>query len=256
MPSFNIGYRTSVVLCAGSFALLFACAAASTGSLWSESQQKSTSPAAAPSRELEFAVRGDMFAGMAGDTTAFDRAMKACDVALAADPKNAVALVWHATGMYFRSSLAFRSGDVAGGNSLREQARKEMDEGVALRPNSVDILIPRATVLQMQAAHTPDAQIAKRVWQRSTDDFEKAVQLQADGFDKLPVHSRGELLGGLAEGYAGLGDSTKARAYLTRLTKEMSDTLYGQKAKTLLAADSLPRPLGVTCIGCHVDYKK
>ncbi len=255
MPSFSFCHRTSVILCVISFALLFAATAASTHSLFRGSQQKSAPPAT-PSRDLEFAVRGDMFAGMAGDTQAFDRAMKACESALAADPKNAAALVWHATGMYFRSSLAFRSGDVASGNSLREQARKEMDEGVALRPSSVDILIPRATVLQMQAAHTPDADIAKRVWQRSTDDFEKALQLQAETFDKLPVHSRGELLGGLAEGYAGLGDSTKARVYLTRLTKEMPDTPYAQKAKTLLAGESLPRPLGVTCIGCHVDYKK
>ena len=71
-----------------------------------------------------------MFAGLAGDADVFHRAMKACEAALAADPKNASAMVWHATGIYFRSSMAFRCGYAAGGNSLREQARKEMDEGV------------------------------------------------------------------------------------------------------------------------------
>lgn len=166
MPLSHSRNRSSVISCAILLALLFAGTAASMHSMFRGGQQKSAPPVA-QSRDLEFAVRGDMFAGMAGDTAAFDRAMKACESALASDPKNAVALVWHATGMYFRSSVAFRSGDVATGNSLREQARKEMDEGVALRPNSVDILVPRATVLQMQAAHTPDAEIARRVWQRS-----------------------------------------------------------------------------------------
>jgi len=256
MPLLNFHHRTSVILCAGSLALLFAGTAVSTFPLWRDAQQISSTPPVAANRDLEFSIRGDLFAGMAGNAEAFDRAMKACESALARDPKNATALVWHASGTYFQAGAAFRAGDAVRGNELRDQARKEMDEGVALRPNSVDVLIPRATVLQAQAQHIPDANAARLVWQRSNDDFEKILQLQRDEFAKLPIHSRGELLGGLAESYAGLGDSTKARAYLTRLTKELPDTPYAQKAAALLAADSLPRTLGVTCLGCHAGYKK
>jgi hypothetical protein len=72
--------------------------------LWRGAQQKNPPPAAEPNRDLKFAVRGDMFAGLAGDADVFNRAMKACEAALAADPKNASAMVWHATGIYFRSS--------------------------------------------------------------------------------------------------------------------------------------------------------
>ncbi len=209
-----------------------------------------------PNRDLELSVRGDMFAGFAGDSAALDRAMKACDDALARDPKNPPALAWHATGVYFRSGLAFRSGDIATGTQLLAQARKEMDEGVALRPDGVEVLIPRATVLQSQAAHIPDPETARRVLQFSTNDFEKILKLQADDFANLTVHSRGELLGGLAEGWNGLGDTEKARAYLTRITKELPKTPYAEKAAAALAANPLPRPMGITCIGCHVNYNK
>jgi tetratricopeptide (TPR) repeat protein len=232
------------------FSLAIAIVAISTGFAFQAPQLPP------PNRDLELSVRGDMFAGFAGDAAALDRAMKVCEDALARDPKNPPALVWHATGIYFRSGLAFRQGNVEKGTQLLAQARKEMDDGVALRPDGVEVLIPRATVLQSQAAHIPDPDTARRVLQVSTNDFEKVLKLQANDFANLPVHSRGELLGGLAEGWNGLGDTEKARAYLTRITKELPKTPYAEKASAALAANSLPRPIGVTCIGCHVNYTR
>jgi len=75
MPLSHSRNRFSVILCAISLALLFAGTAASMHSMFHGGQQKSAPPAA-PSRDLEFTVRGDMFAGMAGDTAAFDRGMR------------------------------------------------------------------------------------------------------------------------------------------------------------------------------------
>ena len=52
-------------------------------------------------QRFDFKVREDMFAGMDGDTAAFDRAMKLIDDTLAADPDHAEALVWRGDGRLF-----------------------------------------------------------------------------------------------------------------------------------------------------------
>ena len=54
----------------------------------------STSLAVLAQQRFDFKVREDMFAGMDGDTAAFDRAMKLITDTLAADPDHAEALVW------------------------------------------------------------------------------------------------------------------------------------------------------------------
>ena len=52
----------------------------------------STSLAVVAQQRFDFKVREDMFAGMDGDTAAFDRAMKLIVDTLAADPDNSLAL--------------------------------------------------------------------------------------------------------------------------------------------------------------------
>ncbi len=69
-------------------------------------------------QRFDFKVREDMFAGMNGDTTAFDRAMKLIADTLAADPNHAEALVWRGDGRLFLAGQAFRRGAVDEGQSL------------------------------------------------------------------------------------------------------------------------------------------
>jgi hypothetical protein len=61
----------------------------------------SASLAALAQQRFDFKVREDMFAGMDGDTSAFDRAMKLIADTLAVDPDHAEALVWRGDGRLF-----------------------------------------------------------------------------------------------------------------------------------------------------------
>jgi hypothetical protein len=57
---------------------------------------------------FDFKVRNYFFAGFAGDAASLEKGMKICEDSLAADPKNAQALVWHGAGLFYESGQAFQ----------------------------------------------------------------------------------------------------------------------------------------------------
>ncbi|HJX85000.1 MAG TPA: hypothetical protein VJ723_11705, partial [Candidatus Angelobacter sp.] len=52
---------------------------------------------------FDLKVRNYFFAGFLGNDAALEKGMKICEAALAANPKDAEAMVWHGSGVYFRS---------------------------------------------------------------------------------------------------------------------------------------------------------
>jgi len=205
---------------------------------------------------FDLLVREDFFAGFRGDAEALARGMEKCEQALEKDPKNAQALVWHGSGLSFDAKKAFVAGNPSLGRRIQAQAIDEMDAAVELRPDSVSVLIPRAAILLSAAMHVPSPEIAKKYFQSSAGDYEKVLHLQDPTFAMLPLHSRGELLGGLAEAWHGLGDTDKSRSYLARMAQELPDTIYAQRAREALATTPKSGALGTTCLGCHVTRAK
>lgn len=206
--------------------------------------------AASPQR-FDMLVREDFFSGFAGSSEALERGMRKCEEVLAKDPKNAEALVWHGSGLSFSAKKEFMAGNLEKGRQIQAQGVQEMNEAVAMKPEDVAVLIPRASVFLSAALHVPSPEVAKKDFRFAANDYEKILQLQAPNFSNLSVHARGELLGGLAEAWNGLGDIEKSRAYLKRLTEELPDTAYARRAKEALAS-AKSGALGTTCLGCHV----
>ena len=50
---------------------------------------------------FDYTVRNYFFAGFSGDTASLEKGLEICEDALASDPKNAQALVWHGAGVFF-----------------------------------------------------------------------------------------------------------------------------------------------------------
>jgi tetratricopeptide (TPR) repeat protein len=196
-------------------------------------------------------VRDDFFAGMGGDNERFERAMKTCEEALAKDPKNASAMVWHGAGVYVRSGIAFRKGDYATGRYLNARGIKEMADAVALNPDSVQTRIPRAAIF-LSSARYVDSDISKPLVETAVGDYEKVLQIEAKYFDTIGTHGRGETLGGLADGYRRLGNYEKSRALLERMVKELPGTPYETQAKRwLVDLPKVPKEERF-CLGCHM----
>ena len=198
---------------------------------------------------FDFKVRNYFFAGFAGDAASLEKGMKICEDSIAADPKNAEALVWHGAGLFYESGQYFRNGDQQKGGEFWARGLKEMDDAVALEPDQLGVVIPRGAVLLTASKYVP-AEMARPLIEKGVGDFEKTYQLQAANFDNLGRHPRGELMIGLADGYNRLGNQQKAQEWFERIQKTMPGTPYEKSATTWLETKSLT-PAQSGCLGCH-----
>jgi tetratricopeptide (TPR) repeat protein len=206
--------------------------------------------AALRAQRFDDVIRADFFAGMSGDIARFDRARQVCEEALASNPKNPSALVWHGAGLLVRSGVAFRAGKVDDGLVLRTRAMAEMNDAVAMTPDDIQVLIPRAAILVSSTRFSPDAQ-ARDMARLAAADYERVMAIQAPYAGTLGTHSLGELLGGLATAYRVLGDNQRAATYLQRISKELPGTAYDQKAQRWLADLTAVPKEDRFCLGCH-----
>jgi len=206
---------------------------------------------AAAQERFDMRVRNDFFAGFAGNQEALDRAMKLCEEELARNPGNAAALVWHGSGVFFESRTHFRAGDQAKGIEFWQRGLGEMDKAVTMAPDSLGVRIPRGAVLLTASRALPNAEMAHPLIEKGVGDFERALEIQKPYFDTLGTHPRGELLIGLADGYARLGKDEQATAYFERIRAALPGSAYAASAEKWLATKTLaPREAG--CLGCHV----
>ena len=195
-------------------------------------------------------VRGDFFAGFAGNQAALDRGMKLCEEALAKDPANAEALVWHGSGTLFLSGQSFKKGDYAAGGQLWGKGLQEMDSAVSLAPRSVAVLIPRGATLLVSSAAVPPEQ-GRPLLEKGVKDYREVREIQKPYFEKLSGHARGELLFGLADGYNRLDQKPEAREAFEALLALGKESGHQDQAQKWLAGE----PYGKTqlsCTGCHV----
>ena len=200
-------------------------------------------------QRFDYLVREDMFRGFAGDQAAFDRAMALCEARLAENPDHAEALVWHGTGLLFRSGDAFRGGDTEKATLLNRSGLAEMARAVALAPNNLGVRIPRGAVLLAAGMQIADVKRARTYFETAVKDFETALVLEQPRLATLAQHPKGELFAALAEGWSRLGDAEKSRRYLDRIVAELPDTPYAAAAGARLAdAGAAAR---ITCLGCH-----
>jgi tetratricopeptide (TPR) repeat protein len=195
-------------------------------------------------------VRADMFAGLAGDSTRFAKAMETCEQMLAQQPKHPEALVWHGAGLFFQAGQTFQRGDMAQGGLLWERGLAEMHEAVGLAPDALAVVIPRGAVL-LQASRFVPPGMARPLLETGLRDYEHVLELQKSYFATLGDHPKGELLFGLADGYARLGEHTKARKYFERLIADAPGSGQAPRGRAWLETGVVPEGRGLGCFGCH-----
>ena len=190
-----------------------------------------------------------LHAGFSGDEEALDRGMALAEQTLAADPDHTGALVWQATVWSYQSGAAFAQGDWDTGQSLFDQSLAQFDRAVAIAPDSLETRTPRASVLLSVARHTNDADTRNRYLETAAQDYAKVLELRPPGFESLTVHSRGDLLGGLAEVLWRLEKRDEAKVYLHRMIAELPESKYAILAQRQLEDPNTPAEL--TCFGCE-----
>jgi hypothetical protein len=180
--------------------------------------------------------------------------MKFCEDILAKNPKHAEALVWHGGGLLTRATQAYRRGDNKLGDSLWKRGLEEMDQAVAFEPNHMGVKIGRsATLIGLAQAGWDSSDTSKALLLSALKDYERVYEWQKPFFAKIGIHSRGELLFGLASGWSILGEREKTVKYLKLILEDCAGTNYEREARRWLAV-TRPSVVQHDCTGCHVSH--
>ena len=206
---------------------------------------------AAPAvQRFDYLVRADFFAGAAGDEARLANVFELTERTLAENPRHAEAMVWHGVAQLVRAGRAFQKGDLAAGGALFEKGLKEMSDAAALAPDNPGVLIPRGAVL-LEATRTMPPDAARPLIESAVKNYERALEIQAPTFNTLGDHGKGELLFGLADGYARLGDQDDARRYFARVIADAPTSGQAPRAREWMATGVVPKASGMNCVGCH-----
>ena len=200
---------------------------------------------------FDFKVRNYFFAGLAGDTASLEKGMKICEGIMSNYPKQTEALVWHGMGLVDESKAAFEMGDHEKGGALWTRGMDEMDQAAALAPNDLGVRIVRGAVLLMASQYVPEER-ARPLIEKGLSDYEKTYSVQGPDLSRLGMHKSGELMLGMANGYARLGDADKARHWFERIEKDLPDTPYAKSAAKWMATGKLT-PEEAACLTCHTQ---
>ncbi|HEY1242557.1 MAG TPA: hypothetical protein VGF16_18475 [Bryobacteraceae bacterium] len=192
------------------------------------------------------AVQRGVFAGLMGDKAALQRAMEACEKALADNPNHAQALVWHGIG-----TVGASGGDFA----IAQKGIAEMDRAAMLAPEDLSTRIPRGATLMAFGRQMPDSPLAQAMLEKARSDFQLAFDKQRDHLDQLGTHPLGELLQGLGDVYSRQGKPEEAQKFYELIQSKLKNTEYSRRAAQWKETRQ-PLPVAQTaCIGCHIGTK-
>ena len=194
-------------------------------------------------------VRDLFFAGFDGNLDALQRGMAIVADTLEAEPDHPQALAWQAAGWHFQSGLAFQRGDAGNGMMLFDRSLAQFERAVSLAPDDLGVLIPRAANYAASAKFVSHAPTRNMMLEIAIGDYKKVHSLQEHLFEYLSIHSRGELLGGIADVLWQLGRRDEARPYLQRMVAELPGSPYAMMAQRRL--DGSEMAVQLTCHGCH-----
>lgn len=176
----------------------------------------------------------DFRKGAAGDTTALDQGLKATEAALAANPKDAEAEVWHGVGLAIRSKGLFDNGEYQNGSKVFDQSLHDMDAAAALAPGEPRILIPRGATLLQATLFMPAGDA-------TTDLLHSALNNYLQVVDRVHGLTLDRVLYGIADAYSRLGQPDQATKYFERVAAEAKGTGYAQNARVWLTTKTLTR---------------
>ncbi len=197
-------------------------------------------------------AREDLFAGpMGNDIERFDSGMRKVDEILQSEPKEPNALALKGFGTAFRAFRSLDSGDRAAFDRQYDAAVRLMDEAAALAPTNIGVNSVYGATMLFWFSKLP-AERRAHAAAKGLEHYRALYKAQEKVADKMPVHHRGELFGGLAEAERRSGNMEQSKVWLQRIVDTMAGTPYARVAGQWLAnPDRIPEASRVMCQTCH-----
>jgi hypothetical protein len=197
-------------------------------------------------------VREDIFAGfLADDMERFARGEKNIEMLLEKRPAaKSTLLAWQAGAVYYRAVRAYENNrrdefeqNYRRALDLFSQARQAgpQDGGVAAITGGVNVFFADRLPKENRAA----------AWAQAYDAYQALWKEQAAYVEKLPVHIRGELLGGLAQSAQRTGHTQELDQYLDKILAVLGNTPYEPVARQWKKNPEAAAKTSITCLTCH-----
>ena len=134
-----------------------------------------------------------------------------------------------------------------------EKYRRAVDlfaEAEDLAPKDLSVAAVTGGTYVIFADRLPEEYRAA-TWSRAYDCYQTLWKRQAAAVEKLPVHHRGELLGGLAQTSQRTGRMREAEEYLDKILALLQDSPYEPAAKRWKLDPAAASGTRITCLTCH-----
>src|SRR5262249_52817855 len=145
-------------------------------------------------------VREDIFAGMLeDDMDRFARGEQRIAILLEQRPTEKSALLaWNAAAVLYRAVRDHEAGRAQEFDEKYAHGIKLISQARNLAPNDPGVTAVIAGLYAVLADRLPE-NLRGTAWSTAYDAYQALWKQQAQGVEKLPLHFRGELLGGLAQ---------------------------------------------------------
>ena len=209
-------------------------------------------PLSDPRLGIHTLLREDLFAGfLAGDLKRMARGEKNLETLLAQRPGDkAPLLAWKAGVKVYRAILAHEAKQPDLFEKEYRQARDLFTVSKNLAPEDDGVAAVRGGVYVLFADRLPLEHRADG-WATAYDAYQALWKRQQNIVGVLPLHMKGELLGGLAQSAQRTGRAPEAEQFLDRMLADLKDTPYESPAKEWKRNPGRNSNRSLACQSCH-----
>jgi hypothetical protein len=197
-------------------------------------------------------LREDLFAGfMANDMVRFARGERNVEQLLTDRPdQRGNILAWKGLALMHRAVMAHEAGKADVFATQLQAARAAFAEAATQTSGNEGVAPITGGTYAVFADRLPEPHRAT-AWADGYAAYSRLWKEQGAVIDKLPVHHRGEVLGGLVQSAQRTGRTEEMAQHLDRMLTVMQGTPYEAAAQQWKANPASAATTRVTCKNCH-----
>jgi hypothetical protein len=197
-------------------------------------------------------LREDIFAGfLADDLERFSRGEKNIQLLLEQRPTEKPALLaWKGGATLYRAVLAHENNRSDEFQRLYRTALDLFAEAAKLGPNDPSVAAVTGGTYVVFADRLPK-EYRSAGWSQAYGAYHELWKTQAAVVEQLPVHLRGELLGGLAQSAQRTGRAEESSQHVDKILAVLRGTPYEPIAKQWKKNPDAAAKASITCLTCH-----
>ncbi|MGA9769148.1 MAG: hypothetical protein WBV94_08915 [Blastocatellia bacterium] len=197
-------------------------------------------------------VREDIFAGfLSDDMERFARGEKNVDLLLEKRPNEKPDLLaWKGGAALYRAVRANEANKNDEFQKYYNQALEYFTQARQINPQANGAIAVAGGSYLFLADRLPEKYRAA-AWAQAYENYQMLWKFQGSSIERLPVHLKGELLGGLAQSAQRTGHTQEFEQYLDKILLVLGGTPYESVAKKWKENPKSAASGQITCLTCH-----